>query len=178
MNPVLFWLKQRAAMLVPDKMYLSMLYRKHFGRRLDWEHPATFNEKLQWLKLYNRRPEYTAMVDKSLAKDYVAGRIGKEYIIPTLGVWNRAGDIDWTSLPERFVLKCTHDSGNVVICRDKASLDVKAVSRELDRCLKTRFYYLTREWPYRNVVPRIIAEPYMEDSATGELIDYKFFCFN
>lgn len=178
MNPVLFWLKQRAAMLVPDKMYLSMLYRVHFRRALDWKHPSTFNEKLQWLKLYNRRPEYVMMVDKFQVKDYVASMIGREYIIPTLGVWESASAIDWDSLPDKFVLKCTHDSGGIVICKDRSALDIRAAARKLDSCLRTRFYYLTREWPYKGVTPRIIAEPYMEDSVSKELVDYKFFCFN
>ena len=160
-----------------DKTYLKLQFRAQMGKRLDLENPQTFNEKLQWLKLYDRRPEYTMMVDKYAVKDYVAQRIGREYIIPTLGVWDRFEDIDFDTLPERFVLKCTHDSGGLVICRDKASLDLQMAREKLEKSLKRNFYFHGREWPYKNVKPRIIAEPYMEERA-GELKDYKIMCFN
>lgn len=163
---------------IPDRAYLKMMYRASFGRKLNLTAPTTYNEKLQWLKLYDRKPEYTEMVDKYAVKYYVEQRIGEEYIIPTLGVWDRVEDIDFDALPDQFVLKCTHDSGGLVICRDKAKLDVEAAKRKLNRAMKNKFFYYGREWPYKNVKPRILAETYMEDTATGELRDYKFFCFD
>ncbi|MBR2343775.1 MAG: glycosyl transferase [Clostridia bacterium] len=164
--------------LIPDRAYLKMKYRASFGRKLNLKDPKTYNEKLQWLKLYDRCPEYTDIVDKYEVKRIVADIIGEEYIIPTLGAWEKAEDIDFDALPEKFVLKCTHDSGGLVICRDKAELDIEAARKKLKRALKRNFYHLGREWPYKNVKPRIIAEEYMEDEATGELRDYKFFCFD
>lgn len=163
---------------MPDEMFLKMRYRKKFHKALDLENPKTFNEKLQWLKLYDRKPEYTQMVDKYEAKKYVADRIGEEYIIPTLGVWDQFDDIDFNSLPNQFVLKCTHDSGGLVICRDKSKLDKEAARMKIEKSLKTNYYLHGREWPYKNVKPRIIAEQYMEDSATAELRDYKIFTFD
>jgi hypothetical protein len=147
-------------------------------QELNLRNPKTVNEKLQWLKLYDRKPEYINMVDKYEAKKYVAGIIGEEYIIPTLGVWETFDEIDFDSLPEQFVLKCTHDCGGLVICRDKSKLDLEKAKKKINSCLKRCYYYDHREWPYKNVKPRIIAEAYMEDSVTAELRDYKFFCFN
>ena len=164
--------------LIPDKTYLKLKYRANFGKKLNLKDPQTYNEKLHWLKLYDRNPEYTTMVDKYEAKKYVSERVGEEYIIPTLGVWDSVNDIDFDSLPDRFVLKCTHDSGGLVICRDKSQVNVEKAKKKLDKALKSNFYYLFREWPYKNVKPRIIAEEYMEDDSTGELRDYKFFCFD
>ena len=161
-----------------DEKYLKMAFKDRMGYPLNLKDPKTFNEKLQWLKLYNRRPQYTAMVDKYEAKLYVAERIGEEYIIPTLGVWDKFDDIDFDALPDQFVLKCTHDSGGLVIVRDKSKLDKKAAREKIERSLKRNYYWSSREWPYKNVKPRIIAEQYMQDSVTGELRDYKFFCFN
>ena len=161
-----------------DEKFLKYAYRVHLGKKLDLEHPVTFNEKMQWLKLYDRRPEYTTMVDKYAVKQYVAEKIGEEYIIPTLGVWDTFDDIDFDTLPEQFVLKCTHDSGGLVICTDKSKLDKDNIRGLLGKYLKRDYYSIHREWPYKNVKPRIIAEAYMEDSATSELRDYKFFCFN
>lgn len=162
-----------------DREYLERLYRIKFGKPLDLENPKTFSEKMQWLKLYDRRPEYTRMADKYEAKQYVAGIIGEEYIIPTLGVWERFEDIDFDALPERFVLKCNHDSGGVIICRDKAKLDREAAGQELTRKLARNYYVYNREWPYKNIHPRILAEPYMEDDeGSGELTDYKLHFFS
>lgn len=164
--------------LIPDKLYLKMLFRHRMGYKLNLDNPNTYNEKLQWLKLYNRKPEYTQMVDKYEAKKYVAGIIGEEYIIPTLGVWDSVDDIDFAALPNQFVLKCTHDSGGIVICRDKSSLDINSAKQTLRKGLKKNFYSRNREWPYKNVKPRIIAEQYMVDESGYELKDYKFFCFD
>ena len=172
------WLSKRIKMLIPDRQYLKMMYRKLIGKELNLDNPETFNEKLQWLKLYNRKPEYTKMVDKYEVKKYVADLIGEEYIIPTLGVWDRVEDIDFDALPNQFVLKCTHDSGGLVICRDKSTLDIPEAIKKLKRSLKRNFYWYGREWPYKNVKPRIIAEKYMEDDSYKELRDYKFFCFD
>lgn len=161
-----------------DRKYLETLFRLKMQRKLDLQNPKTFNEKIQWLKLYNRRPEYTTMVDKYAAKIYVASIIGEEYIIPTLSVWDKAEDIDISTLPEQFVLKCTHDSGRVFICKDKTKFNFKHVQAKLRQTLKTDYYMRLREYPYKNVPHRIIAEQYMEQQGGGELIDYKFYCFN
>ena len=145
---------------------------------LNLDNPKTFNEKLQWLKLHDRKPIYTTMVDKYEAKNYVANIIGEEYIIPTIAVYDRVEDIDFDALPKRFVMKCTHDSGGLVICKDKSKLDKDAALKTLNHFLHRRYYYQNREWPYKNVKPRIIVEKYMEDEKTKELRDYKFFCFD
>lgn len=163
---------------IPDKLYLHLLYRLHLGKKLNLKNPQTFNEKLQWLKLYNRRPEYTIMVDKYAVKEYVANKVGNEFIIPTLGVWDSFDDIDFEKLPDKFVLKCTHDSGGLVICRDKSQLDRVAAKKVIERSLRRDYYLIGREWPYKNVPRRIICEQYMEDESGYELKDYKFFCFN
>ncbi len=157
-----------------DERYLKKLYKASMGKPLNLDNPITFNEKLQWLKLYDRKPIYTTMVDKYEAKKYVADIIGEEHIIPTLGVWDRFEDIDFDSLPNQFVLKCTHDSGGLVICRDKNRLDRKAARKKINAALKRNYYYSSREWPYKDVKPRIIAEQYMEDRS-GPLPDYKAF---
>ena len=164
--------------VLPDTLYLKLYYRFKFHKKLNLKNPQTFNEKLQWLKLHNRKAIYSIMVDKLAAKQYVAQTIGEEHIIPTLGVWDRFDDIDFDSLPNQFVLKCTHDSGGLVICKDKSSFDKKAANKIIDKCLKRNYYWSGREWPYKNVTPRILAEKYMEDIETKELRDYKFFCFN
>ena len=163
---------------LPDKTYIKLLFRAKCGKKLNLKKPETYNEKLQWLKLYDRRAEYTQMVDKYEAKLYVEERVGKEYIIPTLGIWDRFEDIDFDSLPEQFVLKCTHDSGGLVICRDKDKLDKEMAKKKINSSLARNYYQFGREWAYKNVKPRIIAEAYMEDEETKELRDYKFFCFN
>ncbi len=163
--------------LLSDKLFLKIQYRRILREKLNLDNPKKYNEKLQWLKLYNRRPEYTALVDKYEAKSIIAKQIGEDHIIKTLGVWNRFEDIDFDSLPNQFVLKCTHDSGGLVICKDKQKLDLKKAKNKIEASLKSNFFYFSREWPYKNVKPRIIAEKYMEDE-TGELKDFKFFCFN
>lgn len=170
------WVK-RALRILPDGVYLRLRYLIAFRKPLHLKNPRTFNEKLQWLKLYDRNPEYTRMVDKFEAKKYVAERIGEEYIVPTLGVWDRFEEIDFDALPDQFVLKCTHDSGGLVICKDKKSLDLDAARRKITSCLKENYYWDYREWPYKHVKPRIIAEPYLRDDETGELRDYKFYTF-
>lgn len=168
------------ARIIPDRLFLELLFPLRTGYKLDLNNPKTFNEKLQWLKLYNRMPEYTKMVDKAEVKNYVADIIGKEYIIPTLAVYDSVEDIDFDALPDQFVLKCTHDSGGIVICKDKSKINQKATIKKLLKCLNRNYYYLNREWPYKNVSSRIIAEQYMEDDVSTSLglNDYKIFCFN
>lgn len=162
-----------------DEEYLKIRYKSIFHKELNLVSPQTFNEKLQWLKLYNRKSEYTTMVDKYEVKKYVADKIGEEYIIPTLGVWEKFDDIDFEALPNQFVLKCTHDSGGLVICRNKSKLDMQKAKEKIEHSLKRNYYWSSREWPYKNVRPRIIAEQYMEDGTSPSgLRDYKFFCFN
>ena len=160
-----------------DEAVIKSVYKREIKKTLHLENPITYNEKLQWLKLHDRKAVYTTMVDKYDAKKYVADIIGEEYIIPTLGVWDRFEDIDFDNLPDQFVLKCTHDSGGLVICKDKNTFNRKAAKRKINACLKRNFFWGFREWPYKNVKPRIIAEKYMEDAETAELRDYKFFTF-
>lgn len=162
---------------LPDDIYLKLRYRATFNRKLNLKNPERFTEKLQWLKLYDRKPEYTMMVDKYEVKKYVSNLIGEEYIIPTLGVWNTFDEIDFDKLPNAFVLKCTHDSGGLVICKDKKRFNKEAARKKIEMSLKHDYYLWGREWPYKNVKPRIIAEQFMMDSKTEDLRDFKFFCF-
>lgn len=168
-------LLQKYKPVVDDASFLKIIFKDEMGRTLDLENPKTYNEKLQWLKLYNRNPEYTKLVDKYELKKHVMKSIGKEYVIPTLGIWNSVEEIEWDKLPDQFVLKCTHDSGSVIICKDKSTFDMESACKRLKRALKRNFYWVGREWPYKNVNPRIMAEQYMEDN--GELRDYKFYTF-
>lgn len=161
-----------------DELFLKTKYRLIFARRLDLEHPTTYSAKLQWLKLNDRRSEYTRMVDKIEVKKYVASVIGDEYIIPTLKMYDSVNQVNFDELPKQFVIKCTHDSGSVIVCKDKDKLDKKKALEKLNKGLKQNFYYQTREYPYRSVKPRLIAEQYMEDESGYELKDYKIFCFN
>lgn len=163
---------------IPDKYYLKVLYRIKTGKKLSLDNPQTFNEKLQWLKLNDRQPVYKIMVDKYEVKRYVADKIGEKYIIPTIGVWNHFEDIDFEMLPERFVLKCTHDSGGLILCEDKSTLDLKKAKKKITRSLHNNYYYIFREWPYKNVQPRIIVEEYMSDGSNIVPKDYKVYCFN
>ncbi len=161
-----------------DEEFLKKKYKVLMGKELNLNPPVTFNEKLQWLKIHDHNPLYTTMVDKYAAKDYVANIIGKEHIIPTLGVWDHFDEIDFEQLPNEFVLKCTHDSGGLVICPDKNKLDRNAAKRKIEKCLKRNYYWSGREWPYKDVKPRIIAEKYMTDGTNKEIMDYKMMCFN
>lgn len=161
-----------------DRHYLQLVYWARLTKKLNLDNPQAFNEKLQWLKLYDRKPIYTTMVDKYAVKDYVASIIGKEYIIPTLGVWESFDDIDFDSLPNQFVLKCTHDSGGLVICKDKSKLNMKEARRKIEKSLRTNYYLHAREWPYKDVPRKIIAEKYMVDESGTELKDYKVHNFN
>lgn len=164
--------------VLPDSLYIQLEYKKHLGCFPNLNKPVTFNEKIQWLKLHDRNPLYTTMVDKFKVKEFVSQRLGPEVIIPTIGVWENFDEINFDNLPNQFVLKCTHDSAGLVIVKDKRQLNKEEAKRKLTQCLKRNYYYSGREWPYKNVLPRIIAEKYMEDKEDGELRDYKFFCFH
>jgi len=174
----LLLLHRLAPLIKDDEKYVKWNFYLAMGKKLNLENPQTFNEKLQWLKLYDRRPEYTKLVDKYEVKQYIKEKLGEKYVIPTLGVWDTFDEIDFSTLPNQFVLKCTHDSGGLVICKDKSTLDVAAARKKINRCLKRNYYYGTREYPYKEVKPRIIAEKFMVDESGVELKDYKFFCFN
>lgn len=178
-SKILNYLLIKYGFILPDKLYLSLMLKTRCGYWPNWSTPKTYNEKLQWLKLYNRRPEYTMMVDKLAVKEHVACLIDEKYIIPTLGVWDKPEDIDWDTLPNRFVLKTTHGGGNtgVIICRDKKTFDKQDAITKLRSSLKQDLYKTVREWPYKNVPRRIIAEQYIEGE-NGDLPDYKFFCFD
>lgn len=194
------WLKsvlKRFSHILTDKQYLRLRYFQKYHKFPNFKDPKTYNEKVQWLKLYNRNPAYTTMVDKYDAKKYVADVIGEEYAVPIIGVWDRFEDIDFDLLPDKFVLKCTHDSGGLVVCRDKKQLDINSAKKKIEASLKNNYFWGGREWPYKNVKPRIIAEKFISDindpcskstddqSITCDelqkkhgLLDYKFMCFN
>lgn len=178
---IMLGLLTRLNILFPDTLYLKLLYRLKLGRKLDLNNPKRFTEKLQWLKLYDRKPLYTKLVDKAEVKKYIADIIGDEYVIPTLGVWNSPEDIDWDSLPNRFILKTTHGGGGsgVVICNDKRQLDRKKACEKLNRSMNSNIYATLREWPYKDVPHRIIAEQLLDkDPQYDDVPDYKFYCFN
>ena len=164
--------------LIPDRIYLKIIYRIETGQSLHLKNPQSCNEKMQWLKLNNRKSIFTQMVDKVGVRDIIAEKIGPEYLVPVIGVWNSVDDIDFNALPKQFVLKCTHDSGDLIICKDKTKLDVDAAKEKLRRGLSTDLYAKGREWPYKNVKPRVYGEVYMSDENEDQLTDYKFYCFN
>lgn len=176
LRKILLKVVSRLYFLFPERLYLIIRYYLVMGKPLHLDDPKTMNEKLQWLKLYNRKPEYTQMVDKVLAKDYVANLIGQKYIVPTLGVWDHFDEIDFDKLPKQFVLKTNHSGGStgVVICKDKTTFDKVSAKKKLERSLKRDISRSLIEWPYRNVKRKILAEEYLGD----DLIDYKFYCFN
>lgn len=164
---------------LPDKLYLKWIYYLETGHKLDLKNPKRYNEKLQWLKVNYHDPLWTLMVDKYKVKEFVNERVGSEYVVPCLGVWNRAEDIEWDKLPNQFVLKTNHDSGNngVFIIKDKLKIDIAKLTKRIDRSLHRDTSLPGREWPYKDVKRCVFAEQYLED-ATGELRDYKFFCFD
>ena len=168
---------------IDDERYIKKQYSAIIGKPLDLDNPKSFSEKLQWLKLYDHNPQYTIMADKYRVREYVSNIIGSDYLIPILGVWNRARDINFDQLPQAFVLKCNHNSGGgMCICKDKSRLDVDEVVIGLERELSRNYYWPFREWAYKDIKPRVIAEQYMEDKETknivNTLINYKFYCFN
>jgi len=163
---------------IPDSLYLKVVFRVFMGYPLNLKNPRTYNEKLQWLKLYDRNPFYTQLVDKYEVRRYILEKLGEEYLIPSYGVWNSFNDIPFDTLPNQFVLKCTHDCGSIIICENKANFDIETARKKISVALKKKYYYLSREWPYKNIKPRIIAEKFMTDESGVELKDYKVFCFN
>ncbi len=167
-----------AAGLVPDKTYIKYVAKGKLGYSIDINHPKTFNEKLNWLKLYGRNPLYTKMADKYEAKKIVAERIGEQYVVKNLGYWRSFEEIDFDALPNQFVLKCTHDSSGAIICRDKNTFDKLSARRKINLSLKMNYFYACREWPYKNIPHRIIADELLNDHSGKELNDYKFWCFN
>lgn len=164
--------------MLPDRLYLELMFYYRIKSKLNLKNPRSFNEKLQWLKLYDRNPQYISLTDKYEVRKHVKEIIGSEYLIPLLGVWDSFEQIDFFKLPNQFVLKCTHDSGGVIICKNKEELDIEFTKKKLKELLKKNYYYVGREWPYKNIKPRIICEKYMVDESGIELKDYKFLCFN
>lgn len=174
----LFLLKNKMLARISDEKYIKREWKRFFGTELNLDNPQTICEKIQWLKLYNQKPEYTKMVDKYAVKQYVGDLVGYDHVIPTLGVWERAEDIDFDQLPSQFVLKPTHDSGGLIVCRDKSKLDRKDAIRRLNRSLKHNYFVNNREWVYKNVEPRIIAEPFIDELGNPNSIEYKVTCFD
>ncbi len=172
-----FSAEDRYSSVLPDKKHIEKVYFQRTGKELNLKNPKTFNEKCNWLKLYDRKPVYTIMADKYLARQYINERIGNSYLIPLLGVWENADDIDFDSLPEKFVIKCNHDNG-VIICRDKKNLDFEEVRDNLNSRLKRNYYKKNREWPYKNIPRKIICEQLLENSNGDSLLEYNVFCFN
>lgn len=179
-NPkkLIIFLASKGIINYDDEKYLKFVYKEKMNKELDLDNPKTYNEKLQWLKIHDRKDEYTKMVDKYSVREYIKETIGEEYLIPCLGVYNDVNEIDFDKLPNQFVLKTTHDSGTAIICKDKTKLDKEKTIKKLNKSMKRKYFYLWREWPYKNVKPRIIAEKYMQDENNSSLIDYKIYCFD
>lgn len=171
-------LKHSLTKIMPDSLYLKYKFKRVMGRPLDLKNPKYYNDKLQWLKIHDHNLDYIKLVDKYEVKNIVGRIIGEQYIIPTLGVWNSFDEIDFSDFPDQFVLKCTHDSGGVIICRDKQTFDFDKARKKIIKHLNYNYYWEGREWPYKFIPHRIIAEQYMENIKTGQLDDYKFFCFD
>jgi hypothetical protein len=163
---------------LPDKEYLKIIYKARTSQKLKLDEPQSYNEKLQWLKLHDRQREYIKMVDKYEVREYIKDTIGEEYLIPLIGVYSNFDEINFDELPNEFVLKCTHDSGGVVLCQDKMKIDLNLAKRKIEKSFKCNYYWKAREWPYKNVKPRIVCEKFMVDESGTELKDYKIFCFN
>ena len=181
-NPlwIVVFLNNRGLHLLNDELYLKLLYWLSFGKRIDLKNPKTYNEKLQWLKLYDRKDIYTKMVDKYESKKLIADVVGRQYVVPTLGIYDKFEDINFETLPKSFVIKTTHYGGNkgIFIVKDKQEFDKLNAKKELQKIMKKNLYYSGREWPYKNIKPRIIIEEFLDDKEYNELRDYKFYCFN
>lgn len=175
---ILYFIRKTQIQFLQDRIFVKMLYKYRMKKKLNLDNPSTFNEKLQWLKIYDRNPKYKLMVDKFEVRKIIANSLGEEYLIPLVGVWNKFEDINFEELPDRFVLKTTHDSGSVIICTNKNNFDYRRAKRKLNKSLKSNYYYRGAEWPYKFIKPRIICEKYMVDESGYELKDYKFMCFN
>ena len=168
----------RFAKFVPDKLFLKCLFKKHMKTKLNLSNPTTFSEKLQWLKLHDRKPEYSLMADKAAVKQYIADKLGAEFVIPTIGVYNSADEVPFDELPQKFVIKCTHDSGSVFICDKSQGFDIDYIKKELTVRLNRNFFWYSREWVYKNIKPQIIVEEFIPDENGNCPVDYKFYCFN
>ena len=164
--------------VIEDRLYIQIIYYLSFGRKIDLDKPRSFNEKMNWLKLYNRVPLYTILADKYEVKAFVAKIIGEEFVVENYGVYDTWEDIDFDKLPDQFVIKGTHDSGGAFVCRNKARFDCNRVKRRIEKNLKKNYYFPLREWPYMNIKPRIIIDKFLDDGTGSELRDYKFYCFN
>ena len=173
----LLLLVKKSLRFLPDRIYIRLYHRFRVGRKINLKNPKTLNEKLQWMKFNYRFPLQSIVSDKLLVRDYVAEKIGKEFLIPLIGKWKTVDDIDFNKLPNRFVLKCNHDSGGLVVCNDKSILDVRKAKRKIDKSLKSNFFYVGREYQYKNIRPMIICEQYISDNGKIPL-DYKIYCFN
>lgn len=175
---ILFFNSNGFLKFLPDELWTKMMYKIRLGRKLNLKNPVTYNEKLQWLKLNYYNPLYTQLADKYEVRKYITNKIGERYLIPLIGVYDEFDDICFEKLPNQFVIKCTHDSGGLVICKNKSELDIVQTKRKIEKSLKRNYYNVSREWVYRDIKPRIIIEKYMENENKKGLIDYKFFCFN
>ena len=175
---LLIGMSKKPFYIVPDKLYLKMKYRLRTGNSLNLKNPKRYTEKSQWIKLYDRKKIYTKMVDKYESKEFIEKKVGKDYVVETYGIYENFEQIDFEKLPDKFVIKCTQDSGGLVICKSKKELDIESAKTKIEKSLKNNFYYLGREWPYKNVKPRIIIEELLENDDSSDLIEYNFFCFN
>lgn len=177
-NYPLFSFLVHTGRLWPLKAYLKLYYKLRTGKKLDLNNPKSFTEKLNWLKVYDRNPEYWKIVDKYEVKKIVSEKLGGAFVIPALGVWDKFEDIEFEKLPNQFVLKCTHDSGSICVCKDKNTFDLAGAKQKLTKAMKRNYYWAGREWPYKNVVPRIIAEPYEPSLGKPDSVEYKLTCCN
>lgn len=178
---ILMWFgKNQFLNFINDKLYLKIIYYFFMNKQLNFSNVLTLNEKIQWLKIYDRKEKYIDLVDKYIVKKYIKKWIGEEYVIPTLGVWKNFDDIDFNKLPNKFVLKCTHDSGSYIICRDKNHFNLKKARSKILNKLSHNYFWVGREWAYKNIEPKIIAEEFIEDedNESKGVTDYKFYCFN
>ncbi|MCG5102603.1 ATP-grasp fold amidoligase family protein [Oceanobacillus alkalisoli] len=163
---------------LPDKAYIKLVYYLKMKKKLDLNDTKEYNEKLQWLKLYDRKPYYEKIVDKYEVREIIKNKIGEDYLTPIYGIWENFDDIDFSELPSKFVIKCTHDSGGVVICEDKNSFNIQRARKKINKSMNRNYFWRGREWPYKNLKPRIICEQFIEQDDGEELRDYRFFCFN
>jgi hypothetical protein len=175
---VLYILAHRISRILPDILHIKIKYAIKLGKRLNLKNLKTYNEKIQWLKLYDHNPIYPILADKYLVREYVKNAIGEDYLIPLLGVYNSYDEIDFDVLPDKFVLKPNHTSGNVFICKDKSKIDKTSLERIINKWLNRKYFWEHREWSYKDIKPRILCEKYMVDESGTELKDYKYFCFD
>ncbi|WP_270525097.1 ATP-grasp fold amidoligase family protein [Longibaculum muris] len=179
MNRANLMIKMKYALrFLPDLIYIKLYFRLTLKRKLNLKNPITLNEKLQWMKFNDRNPMYTMVSDKLAVRPYIEQVIGKEYLVPLLGKWDNFDDIDFNTLPCQFVLKCNHDSGGLVLCKNKDQLNIKAAKRKINESLRRQFYYIGREWQYKAIKPTIFAEALLLDEDGNPPADYKISCFN